>query len=349
LLKPGPLTLSEYAEMQRHAQIGFQLLAGGPSVLMEQAARVAHAHHEWWDGGGYPLGLQGEEIPETARLAAVTDVFDALTSDRVYRPAYAVDEALAMMQALRGRQFEPRLLDAFLSSIDAVLEVQQEYPDAEDAARIRVLVVDDHEIFAESLVRLLGVDAGIKVVGRASSVAEAVREAVAYAPDVVLMDYELPDGTGIAATRQVRAALPRCKVVMLTGRSDEYALAQAVDAGCVGFVTKGEGSDTLIAAVKRAHADEPLSPLGELVPMLQDLRRTNRGLGSALGPRELEILGLVAEGLSNKDIAGQLTVSVNTVRNHVQNLLRKLNAHSKLEAIATAVREGILVYTRGSA
>ena len=113
LLKPGSLSPDEYAAMQRHAQIGYQLLAGATSELLRIAADIALTHHEWWDGSGYPRGLQGVEIPEEARIAAVTDVFDALTSNRVYRPGISFDEAIVVMAALRGRQFEPRLLDAF--------------------------------------------------------------------------------------------------------------------------------------------------------------------------------------------------------------------------------------------
>ena len=110
--------------------------------------------------------MQGEEIPEEARIAAVTDVFDALTSHRVYRPALSFDQAIAMMRDLRGRQFEPRLLDAFFDSMPEITMIRKTYPDEDDGERrIRVLVVDDHEIFAHSLVRLLGSRDELKVVG----------------------------------------------------------------------------------------------------------------------------------------------------------------------------------------
>jgi putative two-component system response regulator len=347
LLKPGPLTPVEYAAMQRHAQLGYQLLAGAASALLRQAADVAYAHHEWWDGGGYPRGLRADAIPPAARVAAVADVFDALTSDRVYRPAYPVDEAVAMRSDLRGRQFEPRVFDAFVAAVDDLVAIRGEFPDTADEPRIRVLVVDDHEIFVESLVRLLGGASAIKVVGQAASVTTAVAAAVAYEPDVVLMDFELPDGTGIDAARRIKSLVPRTKVVMLTGRTDDLAYLQALDAGCAGFVTKQQPADALINAISLAHHDESTISAAELRPLLRRLPKTRRGVGSALGRREIEVLGLVADGLTNKAVAQRLSLSVNTVRNHMQSILYKLHAHSKLEAVATAVKEGVIDYSRG--
>jgi putative two-component system response regulator len=342
LLKPGPLSPSEYTTMQRHTVIGFQLLAGSTSSLLSVAAAIALGHHEWWDGGGYPRGLRGEEIPAIARIAAVTDVFDALTSDRVYRPALSVDAALAMMGKLRGRQFEPSLLDAFLDLLDDVAAIREAHPDRDEEPRIRVLVVDDHEIFVQSLVRLLSAHPGIKVVGTAATAAAAQAAVVSYEPDVVLMDFELPDGDGATATAAVKALLPRTKVVMLTGRTDPEALIRTIGAGCSGFVAKTEGVERLVGAIASANAGEQPTPIARLPRLLAELPPTRRGIGADLGARELEVLRLVALGASNRAIAEQLYISLNTVRNHVQNALYKLHAHSKLEAVAIAVREGVI-------
>jgi DNA-binding NarL/FixJ family response regulator len=331
--------------MQRHAQIGYQLLAGSTSELLQNAADIALTHHEWWDGSGYPRGLQGEEIPEEARIAAVTDVFDALTSNRVYRAGISFDEAIVVMSELRGRQFEPRLLDAFFGSMDEVASIREAFPDLEDVERrIRILVVDDHEIFAHSLVRLLGSRPELKVVGTAGSVSEAVVAALAYAPDVILMDFELPDGDGPQATEQIKALTPSVKVIMLTARTDDQALVRAIAAGCSGFVQKADAVDVLLEAIVAAHEGETVAPPSDLAPLLRQLRPTHRGLGADLTPREVEVLGLIASGSVNKQIAQQLGLSLNTVRNHAQNILYKLQAHSKLEAVATAVREGVLDY-----
>jgi putative two-component system response regulator len=119
LLKPGPLTAAERRKMEEHAEGGYRLLAGSGSELLELAAQIARSHHEHVDGGGYPCGLAGEAIPLEGRITAVADVFDALTHDRVYRPAMPVDRALEIMTAGRGSHFDPQVLDTFMDSTAA--------------------------------------------------------------------------------------------------------------------------------------------------------------------------------------------------------------------------------------
>ena len=119
LLKPGALTADERRQIERHAEIGHQMLAGSSSPLLELAASIAWTHHERHDGGGYPRGLRDDEIPIEGRIAAVADVFDALTSDRPYRPAYSHEVALRMMRDGRGTHFDPRVLDAFLGTLES--------------------------------------------------------------------------------------------------------------------------------------------------------------------------------------------------------------------------------------
>ncbi len=113
-LKPGPLTPEERAIVETHAEEGHRLLRGSSSSILDMAATIALSHHEKWDGSGYPRGLAGEEIPIEGRIVAIADVFDALTSDRVYRLAFSVEEAVKMMREQRGKHFDPVLLDAFL-------------------------------------------------------------------------------------------------------------------------------------------------------------------------------------------------------------------------------------------
>jgi HD-GYP domain-containing protein (c-di-GMP phosphodiesterase class II) len=124
LLKPGALTPEERVEIERHAEIGHEILAGSDSPLLDLAARIALSHHEHWDGNGYPNGLVGEEIPIEGRMAAIADVFDALTSDRVYRPAMTVERSLAIMSEGRASHFDPTLLDTFFDSIVEVLMIR---------------------------------------------------------------------------------------------------------------------------------------------------------------------------------------------------------------------------------
>jgi hypothetical protein len=120
LLKPGSLTAEERAIVETHTEEGHRLLRGSSSSILEMAAMIALSHHERWDGGGYPRGLAGEEIQIEGRIVAVADVFDALTSDRVYRAAYSVEQAVQMMRGQRGAHFDPALLDAFLEVLSSV-------------------------------------------------------------------------------------------------------------------------------------------------------------------------------------------------------------------------------------
>ena len=130
LLKPGPLSAQERDVMQKHAKDGFEILEGSSSEILELAATIAMTHHEHWDGGGYPRGLAGAEIPLEGRIAAIADVFDAITSDRVYRKAYPLTEAMEIMRAQRGYQFDPELLDLFTREFHDVVRIMQEAGDA---------------------------------------------------------------------------------------------------------------------------------------------------------------------------------------------------------------------------
>ena len=123
LLKPGPLTTDERREMERHAEIGYEVLRASEGELMQLAASIAYAHHEHYDGGGYPRGLSGEDIPPEARIVAVADVFDALTQDRVYRPALPLDEAIAVVAGGRATHFDPDATDSLLESLDDALAI----------------------------------------------------------------------------------------------------------------------------------------------------------------------------------------------------------------------------------
>lgn len=130
LLKPGPLDGEERTIMQRHAALGSELLADGNSPVLVLGAQIALTHHERFDGSGYPRGLSGDQIPGAGRIVAIGDVFDALTSDRVYRPAMPVAEAAAQMRAERGRHFDPDLLDVFLDALDEFEAIRAAHPDA---------------------------------------------------------------------------------------------------------------------------------------------------------------------------------------------------------------------------
>jgi putative two-component system response regulator len=127
LLRPGALGPEERAEMERHTWIGYQILAGSGSALLELGASIALTHHEKWDGTGYPRRLSGSAIPMEGQVAAVADVFDALTSDRPYRKAFTLDETMRIMKGERGKHFDPRLVDIFFENVDQLLEIRDRH------------------------------------------------------------------------------------------------------------------------------------------------------------------------------------------------------------------------------
>ena len=208
--------------------------------------------------------------------------------------------------------------------------------------RISVLVCDDHHVVAQGLAMVLGAEPDIEVVGVAGSVAEVRQMVVTRRPQVVLMDYGLPDGDGVSATAAIKASQPDVQVIMLTSYVDDDVLVAAIQAGCTGYVTKHKGAEELTAAVRLASGGEALVSPDMLARLLPRLRRGNHGLGWDLTPRERQVLDLLAQGESKEAIAQRLFLSTNTVRNHIQNILTKLGAHSRLEAVAAAAREGLL-------
>lgn len=208
-------------------------------------------------------------------------------------------------------------------------------------ATVSVVICDDHQILADGLAALLGAEPDLEIVAVTGSVEEVVAAARDLAPDVVLMDYELPDGTGIDATRRILAAPSRPAIVMLTSFTDDAVLVGAIEAGANGFVTKHSSPSALAEAVRLAAAGEPVIAPSLLMRLLPRL-----GGGSPVGitvsEREREILLLVADGATNQEIAERLHLSPNTVRNHLARLYSRLGARSRLEAVAIAIREGVL-------
>jgi DNA-binding NarL/FixJ family response regulator len=209
--------------------------------------------------------------------------------------------------------------------------------------RIRVLVVDDHEMFASSLQLALTHEPDIDVVGTAASLAQAKELVATVEPQVVLLDHRLPDGLGVDAIGELKELRPETKVVVLTAAAEDSTLVRATEAGCAGFLLKTSPLEELVAAVRTAAAGEMLVSTELLSRLLSRLRADRAEPAPELTAREREILQLIAEGLTNAAIARRLFISVNTVRNHVQSLLAKLGAHSKLEALSVAVREGLIL------
>ncbi len=133
LLKPGKLTSEEFAIIKTHPKIGFDILSNSDSELLEAAAEIAYSHHEKYDGSGYPRGLSGAEIPIFGRICAVADVFDALTSARPYKPAWSLEDTIALIREETGSHFDPECVDAFLQDIDQIKIIRKVYSDSDDS------------------------------------------------------------------------------------------------------------------------------------------------------------------------------------------------------------------------
>ncbi len=206
---------------------------------------------------------------------------------------------------------------------------------------IRVVFVEDHDMVAEAIGIALGQAADIDVAARSGTIGAGVEDARRCRPDVVVLDRRLPDGDGIAAIGQFSQAAPGAAVLVLTGEATAALAARVVAAGGAGLVSKSSRLEDLEAAVRKVAAGEPAFGPGLLAGVLD--RLTGRaGGGAALTSRELETLLLLGDGASTEEISERLGVARNTARNHVQRVLEKLGARSKLEAVAIARREGLL-------
>jgi DNA-binding NarL/FixJ family response regulator len=215
-----------------------------------------------------------------------------------------------------------------------------------DRKSIRVLLVDDHQLLTDALGHILEREPDIEVVGVARSVAEA--RSIGREPvDVVLMDYRLPDGTGAEATRALKARWPTSRVVMLTALVDDETILDSIQAGADGYLTKDRAVDEVVGAVRAAHAGETLLPRSVIIGIAQRVaaaraRQAERQPIEPLTPRELDVLRALVEGLSTPEICDRLHIAPNTLRTHVQNIMGKLRVHSKLEAVAFALRHRLV-------
>jgi DNA-binding NarL/FixJ family response regulator len=208
--------------------------------------------------------------------------------------------------------------------------------------RIRVMIVDDERLFAELLrVAMRGAD-DIDVVAVAHDVRSATAALDEARPNVVLADYHLPDGTGADLARAVRASRPLTAIVVLTGDPSAFTLADVARSGAAGHLTKERGFSDVVGAVRAAAAGEVLFSSSELQRLLLSEGGEPATATEALTPRELEVLYLLATGASTAEAAASLGISTATIRAHVQAVLRKLGAHSRLEAVAEAARLGLV-------
>lgn len=214
---------------------------------------------------------------------------------------------------------------------------------------IRVMICDDHALFRRGLIMVLESEEGIEVVGEAEDGEEAVVRAEELAPDVVLMDVRMPRVNGIEATRSIAGAVPTAKILMLTVSDDEDDLFDAITAGATGYLQKEISIEEVATAIRAVASGQSVIAPSMASKLLAEFRRLSKMADERLSvptprltDRELEVLELVAKGMRNREIAGELYISENTVKNHVRNILEKLHLHSRMEAVVYAVRENLL-------
>jgi len=217
----------------------------------------------------------------------------------------------------------------------------------DDVEPTRVLVVDDQELFRRGLTMVIGALDGIELVGEADNGKDAVDVAVRTDPDVVLLDVRMPARSGIETCAELKAVMPSVRIVMLTASDEETDLYDAIKSGASGYLLKDASIDEVAKAVRLVADGQSLISPAMAVKLLDEFKQlASSGAATVTAPRltdrELEVLRLVARGGSNREIARDLFISENTVKNHVRNILEKLQLHSRMEAVMYAVREKLL-------
>lgn len=219
------------------------------------------------------------------------------------------------------------------------------------ARTVSLLICDDHKILTDALATMVGLDDDLVLVAPPVHTAdEAIDLATQHLPDVVLMDIVFKGGgmTGIEATRRIKEVSPATQVVVMTAHDEDRLLVEAVEAGASGFLSKDESAEDVLTSAKSAADGEVLIDPDTLTRLLAQVAREREAQRDALKllgdltEREREILGLLAQGMRNEDIAKQLFISPQTVQTHVRNILGKLRVHSKLEAVSFAVKHGVI-------
>ncbi len=209
--------------------------------------------------------------------------------------------------------------------------------------KVRVLICDDHAIVRKGIRALLATRPGIEVVGEAGDGAQAITQAAELRPDVVLMDIVMPELDGIEATRRITAQQPDAHILVLTSFAADDKVFPAIKAGALGYLLKGSGPDELVRAIHQVAAGEPSLEPSIARKVLLELHRPPKAPPTAdpLTEREVEVLRLIAQGLSNREIADQLVIAERTVCTHVSSILGKLHLASRTQAALFALKEGL--------
>ncbi len=212
----------------------------------------------------------------------------------------------------------------------------------------RLIIVDDHVILRDGIVSIFNGLSDFEVVAEAGSVAEAVKMAHLYQPDLILMDYTLPDGTGLDATKEILTSYPQIKIVFLTVHEEDDFLFAAVRSGAKGYLLKNIPAAEMLAKLRGLSQGAPAISSAQTSRILSEFAKTTSPLANnpevmqPLTDRELEVLHLLAQDFSNREIGEQLFISVHTVKNHVHNILDKLEVDDRFQAAQLAVKKGLI-------
>jgi len=211
--------------------------------------------------------------------------------------------------------------------------------------RIGVLIADDHTLFRRGVRKMLETEDDMSVLGEASTGREALQMARELMPDVVLMDVQMPEMDGIEATRALHREMPHVGIVFVTMHANDEFVFRGLQAGGRGYVVKDADPETMLRAIRAVAKGESLldaSVAQKVMRQFAALDRSATPLVDSLTPREVEVLKLIAEGMSNKEIAGRLALSEKTVKNHINNILSKLHLYDRTQATLYAIRNGLV-------
>jgi DNA-binding NarL/FixJ family response regulator len=212
---------------------------------------------------------------------------------------------------------------------------------------MRVLIVDDHILFREGLAGLLRSQQDIEVVGECGTIHECIETTLRLQPQVVLMDFSLPDGTGLEATRQILAELPQTQIIFLTVHDNDERMIAAMRAGAKGYLLKNLSVSKLLASLRALERGEAAISRTMMARVLEEFALSSPPTSPEASPlvgltsREIEVLQELADGITNQEIASRLFISENTVKNHIHNILEKLNLNNRREAIDFARKNGL--------
>jgi two-component system response regulator DevR len=214
--------------------------------------------------------------------------------------------------------------------------------------KINVLLVEDHRLVFEGLSSLLAEFPDINVMGVATTVSDAVAKTTLLKPDLVLMDYRLPDGDGAQAGEKIRSTMPETAIVFLSAETSETSMMRAIESGASGYVSKAATAEVLVNSIRKAASGEFLLEAATMARLLDQRRQTQEGASRQQKPnveltaREHDVLRLMGRGLDNFDIAQELGISNGAVRGQVRGLLEKFGVHSRLQAVAAARKAGLI-------